>query len=440
MRPRVAARDVGEHVPRRRHQTAAGGQALVVLAAARAAATGAPVDVVADVARDVASASGCSARCPTSNTSCGAAACPGSRAGPGARSASTRCSSSAPARSTGSDRRGSTPRSTAWSRGSDASPLPGTARTSSRCTRSRPKPPTSAWPVSATPTGRVVRQRIRPGDGRPHRPRAPRPRVVVGTGQRPRVDRRRRPSRPPPRPPGGRLGSCACHAPGTRSSRRGSGAASYNARALLLGRNGSSTPCTTATGTSSPATRSTGGAGRDRRRGQLHAEPAGRERASRRGRRDPRAQQPACVARELPARGRAHRDDAGDRGASVADSDGSAAWCNTAMAPIDTPTSTTGPASGRAAPTAAATSWRSRSPSVHAPPGGTVAPRVVGHDVVPGVRHRLRERLDVGVRRRRGEPMCEHDAVPVARRPDERGRRDGSPSTVVRVRTTTGSG
>jgi hypothetical protein len=48
-------------------------------------------------------------------------------------------------------------------------------------------------------------------------------------------------------------------------------------------------------------------------------------------------------------------------------SDCSAACRNTAIAPIDSPTNTTGPDAGLVACTAAATSWRSRSPRVHWP-------------------------------------------------------------------------
>ncbi len=140
----VAAREVGDHARVVDTKTAAGAQALVVLAAARAAAAGAPLDAVTAAALDVVSrACAWSPPCPTSTTSCAADGYRGSPAGPVARSASARCSSSGPARCAASaPRSGSRPPTTASWRVSGARRPPEHAPTWSPSTPSRRTPPT----------------------------------------------------------------------------------------------------------------------------------------------------------------------------------------------------------------------------------------------------------------------------------------------------------
>ena len=222
----VAVRDVGEHARVVDTMTAAGAQALVVLAAARAANAGLSLDDVARVATDVAARVRLVATVPDlehlvrSGRVPGIAGWAGRTLGlsPLFEFRTGKVHRLRPAR--GRRRLRPAGRTLPSGRRPRLSPARG------RAPRPRPRGRAgAARPSRRRRPGGVVHQRVRLGDGRARRPRSRRPGVVVGTGQSRRVTVAITQSTAAVIT-GSAASSCACHAPGTRSSRRGSAAAS----------------------------------------------------------------------------------------------------------------------------------------------------------------------------------------------------------------------
>ena len=222
----VAVRDVGEHARVVDTMTAAGAQALVVLAAARAANAGLSLDDVTSLATDVAARVRLVATVPDlehlvrSGRVPGIAGWAGRTLGlsPLFEFRTGKVHRLRPARG----RRRLRPAGHALPSGRrprlsparGRAPRPGPRGRAGAARSSRRRRP-----------GGVVHQRVRLGDGRARRPRSRRPGVVVGTGQSRRVTVAVTQSTAAVIT-GSAASSCACHAPATRSSRRGSAAAS----------------------------------------------------------------------------------------------------------------------------------------------------------------------------------------------------------------------
>ena len=181
----VAARDVGEQVHVLDTATAAGGQALVVLSAAGVAGTDATTRRGHGRGRLGADAGPPARHGPAPRTPRAERTRPGDR-GLGRPRARHQPAVRVPRRA----RQATAPGDRVGRRdrpdGRTVPALTGRrprAPTSPRCTRSRPTPPAALLRKSRRRVRRRrrVRERVRAGDGGPHRARAPRARVVVGT-------------------------------------------------------------------------------------------------------------------------------------------------------------------------------------------------------------------------------------------------------------------